>query len=94
MMMVSGTKQARCLLYVARLCDLVVCMPVSGALADKTGKQHLLLKFTLSRTASLVKVCQAPLDPPVHTEPNWEFLLRICDATGKGLTFKSALPEK
>jgi hypothetical protein len=42
----------------------------------------------------LLKVCQAPLDPPTHTEPNWEFLLRACDTTGKGLTFKGALPEK
>jgi len=41
----------------------------------------------------LVKVCQAPTDP-AHTEPNWEFLLRICDATGTGLLFKGALPEK
>jgi len=42
----------------------------------------------------LVKVCQAPLAPPTHTEPNWEFLLRTCDASGKGLMFKDALPEK
>jgi hypothetical protein len=42
----------------------------------------------------LVKVCQAPSEPPAHTEPNWEFLLRICDTDGKGLLFKSALPEK
>jgi hypothetical protein len=42
----------------------------------------------------LLKVCQAPLDPPTHTEPNWEFLLRVCDTTGKGLTIKGALPEK
>jgi hypothetical protein len=41
----------------------------------------------------LVKVCQAPADPG-HPEPNWEFLLRICDTDGKGLQFKSALPEK
>jgi len=41
----------------------------------------------------LVKVCQAPSDP-AHREPNWEFLLRICDATGKGLLFKGALPAK
>ncbi len=41
----------------------------------------------------LVKVCQAPSDP-THTEPNWEFLLRVCDADGKGLLFKAALPEK
>ncbi len=42
----------------------------------------------------LVKVCQAPLAPPTHTEPNWEFLLRICDTDGKGLLFKDGLPEK
>lgn len=41
----------------------------------------------------LVKVCQAPADP-AHPEPNWEFLLRVCDADGKGLLFKSALSEK
>jgi hypothetical protein len=39
----------------------------------------------------LVKVCQAPSDPS-NREPNWEFLLRICDAQGKGLLFPSALP--
>ncbi len=37
----------------------------------------------------LVKVCQAPLDPD-NTIPAWEFLLRITDATGKGLTFPLA----
>jgi hypothetical protein len=41
----------------------------------------------------LVKVCQAPADP-ANPEPNWEFLLRVCDADGRGLTFKDALPEK
>ena len=41
----------------------------------------------------LVKVCQAPADL-AHPEPNWEFLLRVCDADGKGLLFKGALPEK
>jgi hypothetical protein len=44
--------------------------------------------------AVLVKVCQAPLEPPAHTEPNWEFLLRVCDTSGKGLQFKGALPDK
>lgn len=43
--------------------------------------------------AVLVKVCQAPADP-AHPEPNWEFLLRICDADGKGLSFKGTLPDK
>ncbi len=39
----------------------------------------------------LVKVCQAPLDP-TSPEPNWEFLLRVVDQTGKGITWPSALP--
>jgi hypothetical protein len=37
----------------------------------------------------LVKVCQAPADAD-NTLTNWEFLLRITDATGKGLTFPLA----
>src|SRR5262249_845462 len=40
----------------------------------------------------LVKVCQAPLDPS-NKEPNWEFLLRVCDATGKGIAFTTALAK-
>jgi hypothetical protein len=40
----------------------------------------------------LVKVCQAPMDP-TNREPNWEFLLRVCNASGKGFTFESALPN-
>lgn len=40
----------------------------------------------------LVKVCQAPADP-ANPEPNWEFLLRVCAADGKGLLFKNALPK-
>jgi hypothetical protein len=52
-------------------------------------------RFTLRLKAGvntvLVKVCQAPSDPS-NREPNWEFLLRVCDAGGKGLSFKSALP--
>lgn len=39
----------------------------------------------------LVKVCQAPADP-TNNEPNWEFLLRVVDVSGKGLAVKSALP--
>jgi hypothetical protein len=41
----------------------------------------------------LVKVCQAPADP-AHPEPNWEFLLRVCDPDGKGLLFQGALPDR
>jgi hypothetical protein len=38
----------------------------------------------------LVKVCQAPGEGGA-TEPNWEFLLRIVDETGKGIAFQNAL---
>src|SRR5262249_7925513 len=41
----------------------------------------------------LVKVCQAP-STPANREPNWEFLLRITDASGNGLAVKSALPAE
>lgn len=41
----------------------------------------------------LVKICQAPADPN-NNEPNWEFILRAVDATGKGIDFTSALPEE
>jgi hypothetical protein len=41
----------------------------------------------------LVKVCQAPADPN-NPDPNWEFLLRICEADGKGLLFPGALPDQ
>lgn len=38
----------------------------------------------------LVKVCQAPAEGGA-AEPNWEFLLRAVDETGKGIEFKNAL---
>ena len=41
----------------------------------------------------LVKVCQAPNDPTTN-EPNWEFVLRAVDDTGKGLALTPALPKK
>lgn len=37
----------------------------------------------------LVKVIQTPAPNP---EPNWEFLLRVVDETGKGIAMKNALP--
>src|SRR5262249_13656902 len=40
----------------------------------------------------LVKVCQAPVTA-TNKEPNWEFVLRIVDKSGKGLAFATALPE-
>jgi hypothetical protein len=39
----------------------------------------------------LVKVCQAASDA-ANPDPNWEFFLRIVDASGKGLALKTDLP--
>jgi len=41
----------------------------------------------------LVKVCQASEDP-TSNEPNFEFLLRVVDETGKGIARKDALPAE
>jgi hypothetical protein len=41
----------------------------------------------------LVKVVQAPHDTS-NPAPNWEFLLRVVDSTGKGVGFKSVLPPE
>lgn len=48
-------------------------------------------KVTLKegKNTVLVKVCQTPAPNP---EPNWEFFLRVVDATGKGIEMKSTLP--
>jgi hypothetical protein len=42
--------------------------------------------------AILVKVCQGSGDPG-SPDSTWEFLLRICDVSGKGVPFKNALPS-
>jgi len=39
----------------------------------------------------LVKICQTPAPNP---EPNWEFFLRVVDATGKGIAMENALAGK
>jgi hypothetical protein len=41
----------------------------------------------------LVKVCQAPAEG-TSPEPNWEFVLRVVDATGKGIDMDSAFPAE
>jgi hypothetical protein len=41
----------------------------------------------------LVKVCQAQ-QAPDSPDANWEFLLRAVGASGKGVTWPSALPQK
>jgi hypothetical protein len=59
----------------------------------RLDRHRFRLRLRAGVNTVLVKVCQAPSDP-AHTEPNWEFLLRVCDADGKGLLFKGALPNK
>jgi hypothetical protein len=56
-------------------------------------RHRFRVKLKAGVNTVLVKVCQAPSDPS-HREPNWEFLLRLCDAGGKGLRFPSALPPE
>jgi hypothetical protein len=60
----------------------------------RLDRHRFRVKLKAGKNTVLLKVVQAPLAPPTHTEPNWEFLMRVCDETGKGLTFKSGLPEK
>lgn len=53
-------------------------------------------RFTVELRAGvntvLVKVCQAPASD--NGPPNWEFLLRVTDPTGRGLKFPSALKAR
>ena len=53
-------------------------------------------RFTVELRAGvntvLVKVCQAPASD--NGPPNWEFLLRVTDSTGRGVKFPSALKAR
>jgi hypothetical protein len=53
-------------------------------------RHRFRVKLKAGVNTVLVKVCQAPLDP-TSPEPNWEFLLRAVDETGKGIVWPSAL---
>jgi hypothetical protein len=59
----------------------------------RLDRHRFRVKLKAGVNTVLVKVCQAPRDP-TNPEPNWEFLLRIVDESGKGVTFPSELPEK
>jgi hypothetical protein len=59
----------------------------------RLDRHRFTAKLRAGLNTVLVKVCQAPLDPD-NTAPNWEFLLRITDATGRGLTFPTALKAR
>jgi hypothetical protein len=51
-------------------------------------RHRFKVKLKAGKNTVLVKVCQAP----ANSEPNWEFLLRVVDETGKGIGFQNALP--
>jgi hypothetical protein len=46
-------------------------------------------KLQAGKNRVLVKICQSAAPNP---EPNWEFFLRVVDATGQGIAVKNPLP--
>lgn len=59
----------------------------------RLDRHRFRVKLKAGANTVLVKVCQAPEDP-TNKEPNWEFMLRVVDATGKGIAMKSTLPKE
>jgi hypothetical protein len=57
----------------------------------RLDRHRFKVRLKAGANTVLVKICQASLDE-TNRDPNWEFMLRICDATGKGIDFKPALP--
>lgn len=57
----------------------------------RLDRHRFQVKLQAGVNTVLVKICQAPVDP-TSNEPNWEFLLRVVDPTGKGIAIKSSLP--
>lgn len=55
----------------------------------RLDRHRFTAKLKAGLNTVLVKVCQAPVEPD-QALPNWEFLLRVTDAAGKGLTFPPA----
>ena len=55
----------------------------------RNGVRHDRHRFTVQlkegKNTVLVKICQSEAPNP---EPNWEFMLRVVDATGKGIPMK------
>ncbi|MBL8799445.1 MAG: hypothetical protein JNM56_36525 [Planctomycetia bacterium] len=58
----------------------------------RLDRHRFKVKLKAGENTVLVKVVQAPGDP-TNNEPNWEFLLRVVDLSGKGISLKSALPK-
>ena len=58
----------------------------------RLDRHRFAVKLRAGVNTVLVKVCQAPASP--GGPPNWEFLLRITDPAGRGVTFPSALKSR
>jgi hypothetical protein len=56
----------------------------------RLDRHRFTVQLKTGRNTVLVKVCQSAAPNP---EPNWEFFLRIVDASGHGLPMKNTLPE-
>jgi hypothetical protein len=56
----------------------------------RLDRHRFKVRLNAGKNTVLVKVCQSAAPNP---EPNWEFFLRVVDATGKGIAMKNALPE-
>jgi hypothetical protein len=57
----------------------------------RLDRHRFRVKLRAGLNTVLVKVCQAPADA-ANNEPNWEFLLRMVDDSGKGIERQSKLP--
>jgi hypothetical protein len=53
----------------------------------RLDRHRFHVKLRAGKNSLLVKVCQSPANP----EPNWEFILRVVDLSGRGLAFKNGL---
>jgi hypothetical protein len=58
----------------------------------RLDRHRFRVKLKAGENTVLVKICQAPVDP-TNPEPNWEFLLRVVDESGKGIAMKNALQK-
>jgi hypothetical protein len=53
----------------------------------RLDRHRFRVKLRAGKNTVLVKICQYP----ANSEPNWEFLLRVVDDTGKGIGYRTAL---
>jgi hypothetical protein len=51
------------------------------------------ITLVAGRNTLLVKVCQGPQHKDPEVPNNWSVQLRLCDEQGRGVTFKTAVPE-